>query len=90
MEAHIDTTDPRSQHNTVYPQIFAEHDLNHDGQLNFVGRFGCSEPCRCTPLTVVTTRVLHAEYMNAVAAHPTLVSFVTHGATAADEGDEKK
>jgi len=41
-----------------------------------------------------TTRALTidlTEYMNAVAAHPTLVSFVTHGATSTGEvADEKK
>lgn len=51
-------------------EIFEEHDVNKDGELNFV------------------------EYMNAVAAHPTLVSFVTRGATASGDGaaagDEKK
>lgn len=48
-------------------EIFETHDVNGDGELNFV------------------------EYMNAVAAHPTLVSFVTHGATSTGEvADEKK
>lgn len=55
---------PDSRVDTMVKEIFAEHDVNHDGQLNFV------------------------EYMNAVAAHPTLVSFVTRGATAKGEGDE--
>lgn len=50
-------------------EIFEMHDVNHDGELNFV------------------------EYMNAVATHPTLVAFVTHGATSTGEvatPDEKK
>lgn len=54
---------------SMVKEVFEMHDVNHDGELNFV------------------------EYMNAVATHPTLVSFVTHGATSTGDvatGDEKK